>query len=62
MLKDLGRVQNYKYILMIISHLIVDFSNTWQQRWNSLVVQWLGLSTFTARGSSLISDWGTNII
>ena len=28
---------------------------------NSLVVQWLGLSTFTAMDPGLIPDWGTKM-
>ena len=28
---------------------------------NSLVVQWLGLCTFTAGGTGSIPDWGTKI-
>ena len=28
---------------------------------NSLVVQWLGLCTFTAKGQSSIPGWGTKI-
>ena len=28
---------------------------------NSLVVQWLGPHSFTARGPGLISEWGTKI-
>ena len=28
---------------------------------NSLVVQWLGLCTFTAKGLGSIPDWGTKI-
>ena len=27
----------------------------------SLGVQWLGLSTFTAKGARLVSNWGTKI-
>ena len=29
--------------------------------WNSLVVQWLGLHTFTAKDAGSIPGWGTKI-
>ena len=32
-----------------------------KHQWNSLVVQWLGLGTFTAGGLCSIPGWGTKI-
>ena len=55
-----------QYLILTVALTENVFTKKGRFRWNlcgnSLVVQWLGLGTFTARGLGSIPDWGTKIL
>ena len=51
-----------KFLTLFFNLFARNYHKKITKRGNSLVVQWLGLCAFTAKGLGSISGWGTKIL